>query len=462
MSSIVKLIFGIIYKHISKLTPQSLLLVSFAIVIFIGSILLMQPFSLQQDQISFVDALFTSASATCVTGLTVVDTGSFFSSSGQLIILLLIQIGGIGVMSFSVLFLFFVRGKFGIGGREIIQETLSFFGTLDIGALLKSVFVFTLTIELIGAVLLSARFAFDMPFNEAIYNGIFHSISAFCNAGFSLFPNSLINYQSDIYINLVISFLIISGGIGFIVFFEIKKIFTKKLSLRDLSLHSKVVINVSLILILIGSLFIFIFEYHVSMDGMDLGNKIMASIFQSISSRTAGFNTLDLNSLSMPSLFFLSTLMFIGASPASTGGGIKTVTLAVLIAFIRSKIKDSKNVNLAHNTLPFRVVSKAIVVIVFAITIIVLFSFLISITELNHIPFHQNGDRFLEIFFEVVSAFGTVGLSTGITVDFSIIGRLLIIILMFAGRVGPLTIATAIGTKNKKDIKYAEDNILVG
>ncbi len=365
-------------------------------------------------------------------------------------------------MSFSVLFLFFVRGKFGIGGREIIQETLSFFGTLDIRALFKSVFIFTLTIEFIGAVLLSARFAFDMPFNEAIYNGIFHSISAFCNAGFSLFPNSLINYQGDIFINIVISFLIISGGIGFIVFFEIKKVIIKRLSFSHLSLHSKVVIIVSFILILIGSLFIFAFEYHVSMDGMDLGNKIMASIFQSISSRTAGFNTVDLNSLSMPSLFFLSTLMFIGASPASTGGGIKTVTLAVLIAFIRSKIKDSKNVNLGHNTLPFRVVSKAIVVIVFAITIIVLFSFLISITELNHIPFHQNGDRFLEIFFEVVSAFGTVGLSTGITIDFSIIGRILIIILMFAGRVGPLTIATAIGSKNEQDIKYAEDNIIVG
>ena len=455
-------IFNIFYKHVSKLSPQSILLISFALVILIGSILLMQPFSLHQNDISFVDALFTSASATCVTGLTVVDTGSFFSTSGQIIILLLIQLGGIGVMSFSVLFLFFVRGKFGIGGREIIQETLSFFGTLDLGALIKSVFIFTLTIELIGAVLLTIRFAFDMPFDEAIYFGIFHSISAFCNAGFSLFPNSLINYQSDIFINLVISLLIISGGIGFIVFYEIKRIVRKRLSFRDLSLHSKVVINVSLVLILIGSLFIFVFEYHVSMDSMDLGSKIMASIFQSISSRTAGFNSVDLNSLSMPSLFFISTLMFVGASPASTGGGIKTVTLAVLIAFIRSKLKDSKNVNLGHSTLPFRVVSKAIVVIVFAITIIVLFSFLISISELNHIPFHQNGDRFLEIFFEVVSAFGTVGLSTGITVDFSIIGRILIIILMFAGRVGPLTIATAIGSKNEKDIKYAEDNIIVG
>ena len=457
-----KSLLDTIHKTITKLTPQSILLISFASVILVGTILLMQSFALQENEISFVDALFTSVSATCVTGLTIVDTGSFFSFGGQIILLFLIQIGGIGVMSFSVLFLFFVRGKFGIGGREIIQETLSFFGTLDLVSLLKSVFVFTLTIELIGAILLTIRFAFDMPFGEAVYNGIFHSISAFCNAGFSLFPNSLINYQSDIFINLVISFLIICGGIGFIVFYEIKRIIGKKLSFRGLSLHSKVVINVSLFLIIIGALFIFAFEYHVSMDGMDLGTQIMASIFQSISSRTAGFNTVDLHSFSMPSLFFLITLMFIGASPASTGGGIKTVTLAVLIAFIMSKIKDSKNVNLGHNTLPFRVISKAIVVIVFAVTIIVLFSFLITIIELNHIPFHQNGDRFLEIFFEVVSAFGTVGLSTGITSDFSTTGRILIIILMFAGRVGPLTIATAIGSKNVKDIKYAEDNIIVG
>lgn len=451
-----------IHKVISKLSPQSILLISFASVMLLGTILLMQSFALQKSEISFVDALFTSVSATCVTGLTVVDTGSFFSFNGQLILLFLMQIGGIGVMSFSVLFLFFVRGKFGIGGREIIQETLSFFGTLDLVALLKSVFIFTLTMEFIGAILLTIRFSFDMPFGEAVFNGVFHSISAFCNAGFSLFPNSLVNYQSDIYINLVISFLVICGGIGFIVFYEIKKVIGKKMSIKDISLHSKVVINVSLFLIILGALFIFGFEYHVSMNDMDFGTKILASFFQSISARTAGFNSIDLHSFSMPSLFFLITLMFIGASPASTGGGIKTVTLAVLIAFIRSKIIDSKNVNLGHNTLPFRVISKAIVVIVFAVSIIVLFSFLITIIELNHIPFHQNGDRFLEIFFEVVSAFGTVGLSTGITADFSIVGRLLLVVLMFAGRVGPLTIATAIGSKNVKDIKYAEDNILVG
>jgi trk system potassium uptake protein TrkH len=423
----------------------------------------MQQFSLAANSsLSFIDALFTSTSATCVTGLTVVDTGTHFSMIGKIIILTLIQMGGIGVMSFSVLLLFFLRGKLGIGSREIIQETLSFFDTINIGKLLKSVFIFTFIIESIGAILLTFRFLFDMPFGEAVFAGIFHSVSAFCNAGFSLFPNSLINYQSDLYINIVISLLIILGGVGFIVLYEAKNMLGKKFSFNKFSLHSRIVLVISSFLIVVGAIFIFIFEYHVSMNDLDFESKVIASIFQSITARTAGFNTIDFHSLSMPTLFLIVNLMFIGASPASTGGGIKTTTIAVVIAFISARIRASKNVNIRYTSLPFRVISKAIVIVVFAISIIVLFSFLLTMIELRHIPFNANGDKFLEIFFEVVSAFGTVGLSTGITSDFSIVGRVLIVFLMLAGRVGPLTIATAIGAKDERDIKYAEDNILIG
>lgn len=452
----------LIYQKINKLTPQSILLISFVIVILFGSFLLMQPFSLNGSSLSFIDSLFTSTSATCVTGLTVVDTGTKFSIVGKIIILVLIQLGGIGVMSFSVLFLFFLRGKLGIGSREIIQETLSFFETIDLGSLIKSVFVFTFSIEAVGAVLLIIRFLFDMSINDAIFAGIFHSISAFCNAGFSIFPNNLVDYQSDLYINVVISALIFCGGIGFIVLYESKNMFRKKISFNNFSLHSQIVIKVSVILVIVGAIFIFLFEYQVSMKDMDLGTKILSSFFQSVTARTAGFNTIDFHTVSMPTLFFIINLMFIGASPASTGGGIKTTTLAVMVAFISSRIKSSKNVNIKYSTLPFRLISKAIIIVVFAIIIIVLFSFLLTIVELRHIPFNANGDKFLEIFFEVVSAFGTVGLSTGITSNFSTFGRLLIVIIMLAGRVGPLTIATAIGSKEAKDIKYAEDNILIG
>jgi trk system potassium uptake protein TrkH len=456
-------IFTKIYvKYLSRLRPQTLLVLSFTTVIFIGSILLKQSFSLNGNNISFVDSLFTSASATCVTGLVVVDTGTYFSTVGQLIILALIQIGGIGVMSFSVLFLFFLKGKFGIGSREIIQETLSFFDTIDVKSLLKSVFIFTITIEGIGALLLTIRFLFDMSFSEAVYAAVFHSVSAFCNAGFSTFSNSLIQYQSDIFVNVIIMLLIILGGLGFVVLYEFNKMRFAKFEFKKFSLHSRVVLKMSIALIFIGAILLFLFEYNVSMKDQNLYSKILSSFFQSVSSRTAGFNTIDIYSLSMPALFTIIILMFIGASPASTGGGIKTVTLAVMNAFISSKLRDSKNVNIEYSTLPFKVISKAIVIVVFAVTTIVLFSFLITIVELQHIPFNANGDRFLEIFFEVVSAFGTVGLSTGITHDFSTVGRILIIILMLIGRVGPLTIASAIGTKKTKDIKYAKDNLLVG
>ncbi|MFZ1288694.1 MAG: TrkH family potassium uptake protein [Melioribacteraceae bacterium] len=449
-------------KITQKFSPQAFLVFSFFTVILIGSILLMQPFSLQGGNISFIDSLFTSASATCVTGLTVVDTNTQFSFIGKIILLALMQIGGIGVMSFSVLFLFFLKGKFGIGSREIIQETLSFFDTIDLRSLLRSVFIFAITIESIGAVLLTFRFLFYLPFEEALFAGIFHSISAFCNAGFSNFSNNLIDYQADYFINIVTMILIFLGGIGFIVLYELKNKFGKKFSFSKLSLHSKVAIEISVILILIGAIFIFVFEYDVSMKEMELPTKIIASIFHSVSSRTAGFNTVDLYNFSMPSLFILISLMFIGASPASTGGGVKTTTIAVIISFIHSRIKDSRNVNIKFNTLPFRVISKTIVILVFAITIVVTSAFLLTIIEMEHLPFNANGERFMQIYFEVVSAFGTVGLSTGITPELSILGKLLIIFLMFAGRVGPLTIASIIGSKETVDIRYAEDNILVG
>ncbi|PID56961.1 MAG: hypothetical protein CR986_09800 [Ignavibacteriae bacterium] len=447
---------------LKKLSPQIVLTLSFVFVILLGSVLLMQPFSLNGTELSFGNSLFTSTSATCVTGLAVVDTGTHFSLIGKIIILLLIQIGGLGVMSISVLLLLFIRGKFGIGSREIIQETLTYFETNNVKDLFKSVFIFTITIEAIGAVLLIIRFLFDMPFEEAVFSGIFHSVSAFCNAGFSLFPDSLVRYQSDFYVNFVIAMLIIIGGIGFIVMYDLKDVAKRKKTFSRLTLHSKIVLRISGLLIIVGAIFIFIFEYHVSMNNMDLKTKLLMSFFQSITTRTAGFNTLDIHSISMPTLFFITVLMYIGASPASTGGGIKTTTIAVLYAYIKTRIKNTKNVNINFSTLPSKLISKAIVINVFAIIIVVASAFILTIVELEHIPFSVNGDKFLEIFFEVVSALGTVGLSTGITSYISIFGKFILILLMICGRVGPLTIAMAIGAKEKIDIKYAEDNLLIG
>lgn len=446
----------------AKLTPQAVLTLSFITVIMIGTFLLSREFASTEGQLNFVDSLFTAASATCVTGLVVVDTGTYFSTAGQLIILFLIQVGGLGIMTFSILFLFYIRGRFGIGSREIIQETLAFFETVDIASLLKAVFIFTFSFEAVGAILLAVRFSFDMPLESALYSAVFHSISAFCNAGFSIYADSMTAYRGDIFVNIIMMALIISGGLGFIVVYELFKMKQLKKNLRSISLHSKVVLLTSVILIAAGTLFIFAFEYNVSMDGYDLKTKLLTSVFQSVTSRTAGFNTIDIGSVSMVSLFVIITLMFVGASPASCGGGVKTATMAVIYAYVCSRIRDTKNVNLFYNSLPFKVISKAIVIVVFGILIVVLFAFLISLVELGDVPFHQNGSRFIKIYFEVVSAFGTVGLSTGITSELSNLSRVLITILMLIGRVGPLTVAVFISTKAETDIKYAEDKILVG
>ncbi len=448
---------------LSWFEPKSLLIWGFVLTIFSGSLLLTAPFALNTGKsITFIDALFTSASATCVTGLAVVDTGSHFSLYGQIIILFLIQIGGLGVMSFSTLFLFYLRGKFGMGSREIIQETLSFFDTTDIAALLKSVFVFTFSFEAAGSILLTSRFMFDMPFEKALFAGIFHSISAFCNAGFSIFPDSLMSYRSDIFVNVVIMILIITGGIGFIVMYEFAGIHKKRFLFHRFSLHTKVTLLYSAVLILAGAVFLFISEYNVSMQGFDFKSRVLSSLFQSISPRTAGFNTLDIGSFSIISLFIIISLMFIGASPASCGGGMKVSTIAVLFAFIRSRIKEMRNVNLFYSTLPMHIVSKATMALVFGIITVVLFSFIISIFELGNTAYYNNSSDFIRVFFEVVSAFGTVGLSTGITAALTDFSKIALSFLMLIGRIGPLTIVLAAGTKEEPDIRFAEDNILVG
>lgn len=443
-------------------TPQALLVSGFVSVILVGAALLSQPFASSGEPHNFIHALFTSASATCVTGLIVVDTGTAFSSCGQMIILLLIQLGGLGVMTFSTLFLFYLRGKFGISSREIIHATLVFYDAVDVGVILKSVFRFAFTLEVLGTTLLTIRFLSDMPFPRALYHALFHAVSAFCNAGFSTFSDSLMAYQSDIYVNLIVMFLIVSGGIGFIVIYELLKLPSRTFYFRNLSLHTRVVLLYTLILIFGGAILLFVLEYDVSMKNFSLFARILASLFQSVTARTAGFNTIDIASVSVVSLFLIIILMFIGASPASCGGGIKTATLAVVVAFIKSKIKDAKNVNIFYNTLSFELVSKAIVIAVFGLVTVVFFTFLVAVVELQDAAFSENSAKFIKIFFEVVSAFGTVGLSAGITAQLSALSHCIITVLMLIGRVGPLTLAIVVAAREHDDIQYAHDNILVG
>lgn len=440
--------------------PPRLLVGSFAGLILSGTFLLMLPQSTVTSRLGFIDALFTATSATCVTGLVVVDTGTAFTHFGQLVILGMIQLGGLGIMTFSTFFLYLLGGRISLGSRELLQETISQGPFQNLKSLLKTVVLTTIIVEAAGAFILTARFLFDMPLNRAIYHGIFHSISAFCNAGFSLCSDSFILYKSDPVINFTLALLIILGGLGFIVIFELRR-FQKNRS-YGLSLHSRLVLLTTAFLILSGAFLFLLLESKNAVENLPWDTKILTSFFQSITARTAGFNTLDIGSLTNPTLFILIMFMFIGASPGSCGGGIKTTTFAILVSLFKNRFYNQDDVSLMNRRIPSAVISKVISVTFFSIILIALFTILLLISELAGLSHQDSRGMFLELLFEVTSAFGTVGLSTGLTPDLSAEGRLIITLMMFIGRLSPLTIAMAVGNMKKKRFKYAQENIMIG
>jgi trk system potassium uptake protein len=436
--------------------PPKILVLGFATIILIGAFLLTLPIATVNGKgLSFLNALFTSTSATCVTGLVVVDTGTTFTKFGQLVILSLIQVGGLGFMTFGTLFAFLLGKRISLKERILLQESLNNLSIEGIVRLVKRIFIFTAVIEIIGSLLLSFRFAFDMPIGKAIYYGIFHAISNFNNAGFDLMGEfrSLTPYVEDPLVTLTVCTLIILGGIGFIVMNEI---FEYRLTKR-FSIHTKVVLVTSFILVLSGTILILLFEYgnNKTLQPLSVSGKILSSLFQSITPRTAGSNTLNIPDLTQPTIFLIIVLMFIGASPGSTGGGIKTTTFATLLGAVWSQIKGKEDVVFFKNRIVFETVFKALTVTVSGLFLVIIITMFLTITE--------KGKDFLMILFEATSAFGTVGLSMGLTPELSPIGRILIILTMFAGRVGPLTLAFAIAMKRKPDpFRYPKGKIMIG
>ena len=443
--------------------PTQILLISFIIIICVGTALLMLP-GMSTTPIHFIDALFTSTSAVCVTGLTTVDISNNFTVAGQIIIAILIQIGGLGIMTLSTFFMFLIMGRFSIFDAEIIQATLTQKPIKNLANFLKLIFCFTFIVEIVGAVLLSLRFVFYMPLKQALYYGFFHSVSAFCNAGFSLFSTSFMAYQGDIFINIILMGLIIVGGLGFMVVLDLAR-YIRCLwagTRFQLSVHSKIVISISTVLIFSGALIFFLLEMHNALAGVPFLSKWMAAFFQSVTARTAGFNTIDIANLSNTTLFLLVLLMFIGASPGSCGGGIKTSTFGILIAFLLAKFQNQIDINIFKRRVPGDIIARTISITFFSILVITLFTLMLSYSELGDLSHHDSRGMFLEVLFEVVSAFGTVGLSTGITSSLSSIGKVFIILLMYIGRLGPLTIALAIVAKEPLRYKYPKENVLVG
>ncbi|MFB4332757.1 TrkH family potassium uptake protein [Paenibacillus lautus] len=437
------------------LSPPQILVLGFAAIIFIGTGLLMLPISTTTGEpLGFTDALFTSTSATCVTGLVVVDTGTTFSSFGEVVIMLLIQIGGLGFMTMATLFALVLKRRISLKDRLILQEAMNQSSMEGIVRLIRRVLLYSLVIEACGAVLLSIRWAFDMPLGRAIYYGVFHAVTMFNNAGFDLFGDfrSLTGYVYDPVVNFVVMFLIVSGGIGFIVLSDLID-YRKQ---RRISLHSKVVLTMTAALLAVGFIVILIFEFTNprTLGSLNWGGKFFGALFQSVTPRTAGANTIDITGLRQATQFFIVILMFIGASPGSTGGGIKTTTFTIMVGAVIAMMRGREDIVMFRYRLAQERVLKALTIALLALLLVLTVSMILSTTE--------EGD-FLEILFETTSAFGTVGLSMGLTPDLTVFGKILISLTMFAGRLGPLTLAYALGPKKGKELyRHPEGKMIIG
>ncbi len=439
--------------------PARFLAIGFFLLILVGTTLLNLPIaSIDGNSVGFIDALFTSASAVCVTGLVVVNTAAHWTFFGKLIILVLIQIGGLGFMTMATLVALVLGRKITLKNRLILQEELNNLTLSGVVKLTKYVLYSTFFIEAVGALILSFRFVPDFGFWKGIWFAIFHSVSSFCNAGFDLIGNSMESYAGSFLVIMTMSILVVIGGIGFSVFINLFQNIRMKKPMSRLSIHTKLTLVITSGLLVVGFIFIYLVEFTnpETLGAMSGTEKILSAIFQSVVPRTAGFNSIPMGSLRDASTFFIILLMFIGGSPGSTAGGIKTTTIGVVYLTILSNIKGKEDVELYKKRIPKRAINKAITIFTLGLTVCIASTLLLAITE------HAD---FLDILFETVSAYATVGLSRGITADLTVFGRLLIVGNMFFGRLGPLTIAFALAEQTKKSkgiYRFAEENINVG
>jgi len=423
-------------------TPARIFILSFAGAILAGALLLWLPQAAAKTQLSFTDALFTSASAVCVTGLATIDIGRDLTRFGQVVTLILFQVGGLGIITFSVVFFGILGRGISFKEREIVQSSFLHTPRRDFLPIMKWVLLATFWIEGIGTLVLFIRFSRDFPAERALYQAVYHAVSAFNNCGYSLFSNSLMNYRDDWTVNLVVMALIILGGIGFIVQHEGVALLRGRI--KRLSLHSRIVLIMTGLLIGGGAALFYLFEMNGLFRDASLQTSLLASLFQSVTARTSGFNTVDIGQLSNATILILIVLMFIGASPGSTGGGIKTTSFALLIFMIWNRIRGQEEVNIFNRTIPKEILVRTIAIIFASAFSIALIASLLLLTGAGggETPL-QSRHFFVEYLFETVSAFGTVGLSMGITAGLSDIQKYAVIVMMFAGRVGPLTLAFA-------------------
>lgn len=442
-----------------RIGPARTVMLSFMFIIVVGTLFLMTPHATVGGHLPFVDALFSATTSVCVTGLTVVDTGSYFTGFGQGVILVLMQIGGLGLITLTAFFAVVLRRNLGVREGLVLRGMLTFESLGRAGRTLRYMIGITFLLEATGAVLLFfiTRADFGRA-SDAAGRAVFHAVSAFCNAGLSLYPTSFERYADSVPFNLVITSLIIIGGLGFPVIMNI--LGNRVLSSERFrgssrwSLHSRIVLGMTATLLVIGTLGFLFMEYDGVLAGMPLGGKLVASYFASVTARTAGFNTVRTAYLALPTLFMLAILMFIGGSPGGTAGGVKTSTFGLVLASIASTFRGKDRVELFRRRIPDAGVREALVVVAMGIMVVAAGTFVLLLAE--ELPLR-------DVLFEVVSAFGTVGLSTGITPTLSAVGKVALMLIMLTGRIGPLTLALAIGARAERPLyDYPQERVVIG
>ena len=441
---------------LKRISPYNLIMLSFIGLIVVGALLLMMPFAhTPQKDISFLEALFTATSAVTVTGLSVIDIGTTFTIYGKLILLVLIQFGGLGVLTISSVLVLLIAKRIGFYTKKIVAEGLNHNKSYDIYAVTKRVVYITLLFEAPGALCLFVSFIQDFPFGKALFFSVFHSVSAFCNAGVSLFPHSFEGYTYNVFVNIIITFLVIFGGLGFTTIIQAYEYLRKKR--RRLDINSQFSIITTIIFLVAGTFLFFTLEYknYYTLYGKSFFGQMLISFFHSVSLRTAGFDTIPLEHLSSATILFCVTFMFIGASPNSTGSGVKTTTIGILFLGIKTALLNKNYIEFSKRRISWKLFNKASALVFIAMMYVI--TMIVILTAL------EPDLEFTKIAFELISAFSTCGLSTGITPQLGIFSKFILIFTMFLGRVGPLTIALALSRPRVEgNYKYPKENILIG
>jgi len=430
----------------------------FLALISLGTLLLFLPAAWNgPDRLGFLDSFFTAVSAVCVTGLITVDT-ALYSLFGKVVILLLIQFGGLGILTFTTMFFVSVKNR-KVSLRNLQTVRKYYLESIEFQAqhILRNILVMTVTLELAGTLLLWLRFRATVP-DASFFTALFHSVSAFYNAGFSLFPTSLEGYSSDPFVLIVIMLLVISGGLGFLIFNDIILVTRKKK--KRYSLHTRMVLISTAVLIVFGTICFFLLEQKGALKEMNGFNKLINALFQSVTPRTAGFNTISQGTLKSSSKFLTMTFMFIGGSPASIAGGIKTTTFAIVFLTLLKEIDWQGRIRIGDRVLSQKTVTRSMLFMGKAVMLLTISIFLLTLTEMNGAE--SGGPRFMSVVFESFSAFGTVGLSTGLTSSLSIAGKFVIICTMFAGRVGLISLSIPLLKEHNEEVEYPEEEVLIG